>query len=58
MRAVTEGNLPLVMPEGNLVECFGREARRRSPGELMVEPSPSRQRRPPCKKNKGVSDEA
>ena len=58
MRAATEGNLPPVMPEGNLVEVLGREVRQGSPGELMVESSPSRQRRPPCKTNKEMSDEA
>ena len=40
MRAATEGNLPPVMPQGNLVEVLGREARQGSPGELMVESSP------------------
>ena len=58
MRAATEGNLPPVMPQGNLVEIPGREVRQVSPGELMVESSPSRQRRPPCKTNKEMSDEA
>ena len=58
MRAATEGNLPPVMPHGNLVEVLGREVRQRSPGELMAESSPSRQRRPPCKTNKEMSDEA
>ena len=58
MRAATEGSLPPVMPQGNLVEVLGREVRQGSPGELMVESSPSRQRRPPCKTNKGMSDEA
>ena len=58
VRAVTEGNLPPVMPQGNLVEVLGREVRQGSPGELMVESSPSRQRRPPCKTNKGKPDEA
>ena len=58
MRAATEGSLPPVMPPGNLVEVLGREVRRGSPGELMVESSPSRQRRPPCKTNKEMSDEA
>ena len=58
MRAATEGNLPPVMPQGNLVEVLGREVRQGSPGKLMVESSPSRQRRPPCKTNKGMSDEA
>ena len=58
MRAATEGNLPLVMPQGKLVEVLGREVRRGSPGELMVDSSPSWQRRLPCKTNKGMSDEA
>ena len=58
MRAATEGNLPPVMPQGNLVEVLDREVRQGSPGELMVESSPSRQRRPPCKTNKEKSDEA
>ena len=60
------------MPQGNLVEVLGREVRQGSPGELMVESTPSRQRpgelmvesipsrqrRPPCKTNKEKSDEA
>ena len=58
MRAATEGSLPPVTPQGNLVEVLGREVRQGSPGELMVESSPSRQRRPPCKTNKEMSDEA
>ena len=58
MRAATEGSLPPVMPQGNLVEVLGREVRQGSPGELMVESNPSRQRRPPCKTNKEESDEA
>ena len=58
MKAATEGSLPLVMPQGNLVEVLGREVRQGSPGELMVESTPSRQRRPPCKTNKEMSDEA
>ena len=58
MRAATEGHLPLVMPQGNLVEVLGREVRQGSPGELMVESSPSRQMRPPCKTSKEMSDEA
>ena len=58
MRAATEGSLPLVMPQGNIVEVLGREVRQGSPGELMVESTPSRQRRPPCKTNKEESDEA
>ena len=52
MRAATEGNLLLVMPQRNLVELLGREVRQGLPGELMVERSPSRQRRPQCKTNK------
>ena len=58
MRAATEGSLPPVMPQGNLVEVLGREGRQGSPGELMVESTPSRQRRPPCKTNKEESDVA
>ena len=58
MRAATEGNLQPVMPKGSLVEVFGREVRQGSPGELMVESSPSSQWRPPCKTNKEMSDEA
>ena len=58
MTAATTGNLPPIMPQGNLLEVLGREVRKGSPGELMVESSPSRQRRPPCKTNKGMSDEA
>ena len=58
MRAATEGNLPPVMPQGNLVEILGREVRQGSPGELMVESSAARQRRPPRKTNKEMSDEA
>ena len=58
MRAATEGSLPPVMPQGNLVEVLGREVRQGSPGELVLESSPSRQRRPPCKTNKEMSDEA
>ena len=46
------------MPQGNLVEVLGREVRQGSPGELMVESSPSRQRRPPCKTDKEMSDDA
>ena len=42
----------------NLVEDLGREVGQGSPGELMVESSPSRQRRPPCKTKKEMSDEA
>ena len=52
MRAATEGSLPPVMPQGNLVEVLGREVRQGSPGELMMESSPSRQT------NKEKSDEA
>ena len=40
VRAATEGNLPPVMPQGNLVEVLGREVRQGLPGELMVESSP------------------
>ena len=58
MRAATEGSLPPVMPQGDLVEVLGREVRQGSPGELMVESTPSRQRRSPCKTNKERSDEA
>ena len=58
MRAATEGSLPPVMPQGNLVEVLGREVRKGAPVELMVERSPSRQKRPPCETNKGMSDEA
>ena len=58
MRAATEGSLPLVMPQGNLVEVLRREVRQGSPGELMVESSSSRKRRPPLKTNKEMSDEA
>ena len=35
MRAPTEGSLPPVMPQGNLVEVLGPEVRQGSPGELM-----------------------
>ena len=55
MKQATDGN---VMPEGELVEVLGCEVRQGSPGELMVERSPSRQSRPPCKTNKEMSDEA
>ena len=58
MRAATEGRLPPVMPQVNLVGVVGREVRQGSPGELMVESTLSRQRRPPCKTNKEKSDEA
>ena len=53
MRAATEGSLPPVMPQGNLVKVLGREVRQGSPGELMVDSSPSRQRRTPCKTTNG-----
>ena len=46
------------MPQGNLVEVLGCEVRKGSEGELMVESSPSRKRRPPCKTSKEMSDEA
>ena len=36
MRAATVGNLPPVMPQGNLVQVLGGEVRQGSPGELMV----------------------
>ena len=58
MRSATEGNLPPVMPQGNLVEVLGREVRQESPGELMPQSSPSRHRWPPCRTNKEMSDEA
>ena len=58
MRAATEGSLPPVMPQGNLVEVLGCEVRQASPGKLMVESTPSRQGRPPCKTNKEKLDEA
>ena len=58
MRAATQGSLPPVMPQGNLVEFMGREVSQGSPGELMVESCPSRQRRPQCKTSKEMSDEA
>ena len=35
MRAATEGHLPPVMPQGNLVEVLGCEVRKESPGELI-----------------------
>ena len=54
----TEGHLPPVVPQGKLVEVLGHEVRKGSPGELMVESSPSRQRRPPCKTSRETSDEA
>ena len=46
------------MLQGNLVEVLGREVRKGSPGELMVESSASRQRQPPCETSKEKSDEA
>ena len=58
MRAATKGHLPPVMPKGNLVEVLGRDVRKVSPGELMVERSPCRQRWPPCKTSKELSDVA
>ena len=58
MRAATERNLPPVMPQEDLVEVLGCEVRKGSPGKLMLESSPSCQRRPPYKTNKGMSDEA
>ena len=58
MRTATEGNLPPALSQGNLVEVHGREVRKESPGKLMVESSPSRQRRRPCKTHRGMSDEA
>ena len=58
MRAATEGHLPPVMPQESLVDVLGREVRKRSPGELIVESSPSRQRRPPCKRSRLMSDKA
>ena len=58
MRAATEGSLPPVMPQGNLVEVLGCKVRQGSSGEVMVESTPSHQRRPPCKTNKEESDEA
>ena len=45
------------MPRGNLVEVLGREVRKQSPGEPMVESSPSRQRRPRCKTKKVMTHE-
>ena len=53
MKAATEGNLPLVKRQGNLVQVLGSE-----PGELMVGSSPSCHRQPPCKTIKGMSDQA
>ena len=58
MRAATEGSLPPVMPQGKLVEVLDREVRQGSPGQLMVESTPSRQRQPQCKTNKEKSDDA
>ena len=46
------------MPQGDVVGVLGHEVRQGSPGELMVGSSPSCQRRPPCKTNKEMSDEA
>ena len=57
MRAATEGNPPPVISQGNPVKALSREVRYVSPGELMVESSPSRQRPPPCKTNKEMTDE-
>ena len=58
MRAATEESLPPVMPQGSLVEFLVREMRQGMPGELMLETCPSRQRRPRCKTNKEMTDEA
>ena len=58
MWAATEGNLPPIIPRGSLVAVLGREVRKGLPGELMVESFPSRQRQPPCKTNKEITDEA
>ena len=58
MTAAAEGHLPHVMPQGELVEVLSREVRKGSPGELMVESPPSRQRRPLCKTSKEKSEEA
>ena len=58
MRVANEEHLPPVMPQGNLVDVLGREVRKGSPGELMVQSSPSRQRRPQCKTRKEMSDKA
>ena len=55
MRAATEGHLPPVMHQGNLVEPLCCEARKGSPGELMVESSSSCQRK---QASKEMSDEA
>ena len=41
MRAATERNLPMIMPQGNLVEVLGHEVRQASPEVLMVESSPA-----------------
>ena len=46
------------MSQGNLFEVLGREVRQGSSGELLVESSPSHQRRSPSKTNKGMPDEA
>ena len=43
---------------GTWLKVSGREVRKGSPGELMVESSPSRQRRPPCKTSREMADEA
>ena len=57
MRAATDGSLPPIMPQQNLVEALGRELRQEWPAELMVEGFPSHQRRPACKTDRGMSDE-
>ena len=41
------------MPQATLVGVLIREVRQGSPGELMVESSHSRERRPPCKQTWG-----
>ena len=58
VRAATEESLLPVMPHGNLADLHGREVRHGSPGKLMVETSPPSHRRPPCKMNKEITDEA
>ena len=58
MRSATEGNVPPVMPQANLVEVLGREVRKGSPGEPMLESSHIRQRRPTYKTSKEMLDEA